>query len=79
MMSNEEMETMMELRELNNDLRNYKAELENQKKMYANLLRNEMGDDIKEVLSGNRKISIPLKDRISFKLKCFISKIFSVL
>ena len=75
-MTSDELGVRMELHDLENERKTYQIELEKQKKLYSNLLNGEMGKDMFNVLNGKEYVTIPLKDRIMFKIKCFFGKIF---
>jgi hypothetical protein len=68
-----------ELSELNKDKKIFKEELEKHKNQMAHLLLNEMGKDIDDVINGNVKIKLSFKEKIKYKLKYFLDKIFSVI
>lgn len=72
-MDNESFELNRELRELNLDRDKYKTELTNEQYRIANLLKNEMGKDIQDVLSGKVKVKLSFKERIKY----FFDKIFN--
>ena len=66
------MELNRELEGLKNDKALYKVELENERKKYAEMLRNDLGKDINDVLHGKVKVKLTFKE----KLKYFINMIF---
>lgn len=66
------MEINRELEGLKNDKALYKVELENERKKYAEMLRNDLGKDINDVLHGKVKVKLTFKE----KLKYFINMIF---
>jgi len=62
-----------ELKGLQTDKTLYENELTAQKEKYAYFLRNELGEDIDNVLNGKVKVKLTFKE----KLKRFIDKIFN--
>ena len=62
-----------ELKGLQSDRESYKNDLKNQQEKYAYFLRNELGEDIDNVLNGKVKVKLSCKE----KLKYFIDKIFN--
>lgn len=72
-MDNDSFELNRELKELNFDKEKYKTELTNEQNRIAKLLKNEMGQDIQNVLNGKVKVKLTFKE----KLKYFIDKIFN--
>lgn len=76
-MENSEFELYQEQRELENDSRINKVELEQQKRHYAELLKGEMGKDMMSVLNGEQFVTIPRRQQIWFKIKCFFKNIFA--
>lgn len=62
-----------ELKGLQSDRECYKNDLKNQQEKYAYFLRNELGEDIDNVLNGKVKVKLSFKE----KLKYFIDKIFN--
>lgn len=62
-----------ELKGLNSDRELYKNELKNYQNKYAYFLRNELGEDIDNVLNGNVKVKLSFKE----KIKRFIDKVFN--
>lgn len=69
--------TAEEIKELNNlekDKVIIEHELEVAKNNIAFSLRHEMGQDIKEVISGNKLVKMPLKEKMMYKIKYYIDK-----
>lgn len=62
-----------ELKGLQSDRKQYKDELKNKREKMAYFLRNELGEDIDNVLNGKVKVKLTFKE----KLKRFIDKIFN--
>ena len=65
-----------ELRELNKEHSLYELELSNYRNKIAHDLQNEMGRDMKDVLEGKVKIKLSLSQRLKYKIKYWINKIF---
>lgn len=66
-------ELSRELNGLKNDRMRYEIELNSCKQKYSDLLKNEMGKDINDVLNGKVKVKLSFKER----LKYFIDNIFN--
>lgn len=62
-----------ELKGLQSDRKQYENELKNKREKMAYFLRNELGEDIDNVLNGKVKVKLTFKE----KLKRFIDKIFN--
>lgn len=62
-----------ELNGLKNDRLRYEIELDSCRHKYSELLKNEMGKDINDVLNGKVKVKLSFKER----LKYFIDNIFN--
>jgi len=62
-----------ELNGLKTDRISYENELKNEREKMAYFLRNELGEDIDNVLNGKVKVKLTFKE----KLKRFIDKIFN--
>lgn len=62
-----------ELKGLQSDRKQYEDELKNKREKMAYFLRNELGEDIDNVLNGKVKVKLTFKE----KLKRFIDKIFN--
>lgn len=66
-------ELSRELNGLKNDRMRYEIELNSCQQKYSDLLKNEMGKDINDVLNGKVKVKLLFKER----LKYFIDNIFN--
>ena len=62
-----------ELKGLQSDRKQYEDELKNKREKMAYFLRNELGEDIDNVLNGKVKVKLTFKE----KIKRFIDKIFN--
>lgn len=67
-----------ELRELNNEKAVNEHYLDKEKQKYALLLKNEMGNDIKSVLNGEKKVKLSFFEKMKYKLKFILDKIFNI-
>lgn len=73
-----EFELNRELRELRRENDSYEAELIRQRQLMAQLLKEEMGKDMKDVLSGKKQVKLPLWQRIKYKIRFYIDKLFKI-
>lgn len=67
------MEIDNELKGLKNDRKRYEIELSLYQQKYSQLLKNEIGKDINDVLNGKTKVKLSFKE----KIKRFINDIFN--
>ena len=67
-----DIELNRELKNLQIDRRNYENELKSEQIKISQELMGDMGKDMMEVLSGNKKIKLPLKDKIKYEIKNFL-------
>ena len=74
-MSNIELDR--ELKGLKTDRISYENELKNEREKMAYFLRNELGEDIDNVLNGKVKVKLSFKEKLKYKLKFIIDKIFN--
>ncbi len=68
-----------ELRGLKNDRKMTERSIAFQQTEIANKLKGEMGKDMMDILNGNKKIEIPLKQKVQFRIKRFFDKLFEIL
>lgn len=68
-----------ELRGLKNDRKMTERSIAFQQTEIANKLKGEMGNDMMDILNGNKKIEIPLKQKVKFRIKRFFDKLFEIL
>jgi hypothetical protein len=68
--------------ELNRELRGWKNDkimteraVESEKNRWAEMLKGSVGEDIKDVLSGKKKVKLTLNEVINYKLKFYKNKI----
>ena len=67
-----DIELNREFKNLQIDRRNYENELKSEQIKISQELMGDMGKDMMEVLSGNKKIKLPLKDKIKYEIKNFL-------
>lgn len=68
-----------ELSELNKDKKIFKEELEKHKNQMAHLLLNEMGKDIDNVINGMVKVKLTWREKLKYKIKYYVDKMFNTL
>lgn len=68
--------------ELNRELRGWKNDkimteraVESEKNRWAEMLKGSVGEDIKDVLSGKKKVKLTFNEVINYKLKFYKNKI----
>ena len=67
-----------ELRELKKENDSYEAELSRQRQLMAQSLKEEMGRDMMDVLSGKVQVKLSLWERIKYKIRFYIDKLFEI-
>lgn len=73
-----EFELNRELRELKKENDSYEAELSRQRQLMAQSLKEEMGRDMMNVLSGKVQIKLSLWERIKYKIRFYLDKLFEI-
>ena len=73
-----EFELNRELREWRKENNNYEAELSRQRQIMAQSLKEEMGRDMMNVLSGKVQIKLSLWERIKYKIRFYLDKLFEI-
>lgn len=68
-------ELIRECRHLNNDKMMTERAVESEKKRWETLLKGSVGQDIKDVLSGKKKVKLSFKERFNFKVKKYKNKV----
>ena len=68
-----------ELKEIDKEREVFTQELTNKRQHMANLLLNDMGKDIDDVLKGKVKIKLSWKEKMKYKIKYYINKLFEIL
>lgn len=71
-----DMALVREKRALDNDRLMTRRALNIQQNQIAMDLQNGMGQDMMDVLSGKIKVKLSFKERIKYKIKFFLKKIF---
>lgn len=71
--------------ELNRELRGWKNDkimteraVESERNRWANMLKGSIGQDMKDVLSGKKKIKLTFKEVVNYKWKFYKNKIKKV-
>lgn len=68
-----------ELREIEKEKEIFSNELSKQRNYISNMLLNEMGEDINNVLNGKVKVKLSWKEKMGYKIKNFFNKLFDVI
>ena len=68
-----------ELYNLNKDKKNNEEELNRKKEQMANLLLTDLGKDIDNVLSGQVKVKLSFFEKLKYKFRYYIDKLFNIL
>ena len=68
-----------ELKEIDKEREVFTQELTNKRQHMANLLLNDMGKDINDVLKGKVKVKLSWKEKMKYKIKYYINKLFEIL
>jgi hypothetical protein len=68
-----------ELRETNLERETFKKNIHKHQQNIANMLLNEMGRDIDDVLGGKVKVKLSWKEKLKYKINYYINKIFEIL
>ena len=68
-----------ELKEIDKEREVFTQELTNKRQHMANLLLNDMGKDMDDVLKGKVKVKLSWKERMKYKIKYYINKLFEIL
>ena len=74
-MSNENIDVMRELADLESERQKGNEAITNRRNRYAEMLMGEMGKDIDDVLSGKVKVKLRFKDKVKYKVRGFIQSI----
>jgi hypothetical protein len=77
-MEDNTIEVNFELQELEKERASYEYELEMHKEKLKQSLLGDMGKDIDDVLSGNKIVELPQKEKIKYKIKHFFESIFNL-
>ena len=68
-----------ELKEIDKEREVFTQELTNTRQLMAILLFNDMGKDMDDVLKGKVKVKLSWKERMKYKIKYYINKLFEIL
>lgn len=68
-----------ELKEIDKEREVFNQELSNKRQHMANMLLNDMGKDIDDVLNGRVKVELSRKEKFKYKIKYYINKLFEIL
>lgn len=68
-----------ELKEIEKEKEIFSNELSKQRNYISNMLLNEMGEDINNVLNGKVKVKLSWKEKMGYKIKNFFNKLFDVI
>ena len=74
-MSSIDYELTRETRGLKNDKMMTERAVEFERNKWAELLKGSMGEDIKDVLSGKKKVKLTFNEVLNYKLKFYKNKI----
>ena len=74
-MSNIDYELTRETRGLKNDKIMTERAVEFERNRWAEMLKGSMGEDIKDVLSGKKKVRLTFNEVLNYKLKFYKNKI----
>ncbi len=64
-----------ELRGLKNDKIMTERAVDSEKNRWAGLLKGEIGQDMKDVLSGKKKVKLSFKEKMNYRFKYYKNKI----
>lgn len=68
-----------ELKEIDKEREVFNQELSNKRQYMANMLLNDMGKDMDDVLNGKVKVELSIKEKIKYKIKYYVNKLFEIL
>lgn len=74
-----EWEVNKELSGLNQDKKTFEEELNKHKQQMANMLLNNLGKDIDDVLTGKVKVKLSFGQKLKYKIRYYIDKLFNIL
>ena len=75
----EEIELSNEIKGLVSDKILFETTLKNEQIKLAAMLKGEMGEDIKKVLSGEKVVKLPWHKALKYKIKHFFNKLFNLI
>lgn len=68
-----------ELRELENERKLHRIVLKSEQEKIAKMLKGDMGKDMKDVISGKKRVRMPFFQMLKYKINYWLDKLFSVL
>lgn len=74
-MENNSYELNRELRGLKNDKIMTERAVESEKNRWAEMLKGSLGQDIKDVINGKKKVKLTFNEVLNYKLKFYKNKI----
>lgn len=69
----------LEQKNIETDKRKFNDDFELSKKIYAEMLKNEVGNDIKNVMNGKVKVKPSFYKKMKFKTKIFFKRLFNII
>jgi len=72
-------ELQREHNELQNERKLYGLMLKKNQEHIAEMLKGEMGSDMKDVMSGKKKVTEPLLSRLKYKITYYVEKILKTI
>lgn len=76
---NETFQIRKELEELNREKELSKLSLEKEQMRIVGLIKNGLGDDINNVLSGKEIVQLSFFEKVKYKIKYFFDNLFNIL
>lgn len=76
---NETFQIKKELEELNREKELSKLSLEKEQMRIVGLIKNGLGDDINNVLSGKEIVQLSFFEKVKYKIKYFFDNLFNIL
>lgn len=68
-----------ELKEIDKEREIFTQELTNKRQHMANMLLTDMGKDMDDVLNGKVKVKFSWMEKMKYKIKHYINKLFEIL
>lgn len=68
-----------EYRELENERKLYNRIIKNEQETFAKSLKGSIGRDMEEVLTGKKTVKLSLLEIIKYKISNFLTKLFKIL
>lgn len=67
-----------EIELLNNDRETLRQELEREHNKLVELLKGDLGQDIKDVMSGKKKVKLSFKEKFKYKLNYYLDSLLKM-